>query len=397
MFGTYSAGLKSGRDAWVYNFSEQNLKGNIARAMGFFNEQSTAFKASCEAAGITPNEKDVAKFINLDPTKFSWNRVDRARIRRFESLSLSDDRYFTGSYRPFMKQHVYFSADFNDMVYQIGRIFPEPEMANIGFYVVGMGSDKPFSVHATNALPDLAYWGSSNGQFYPRYRYDESQHDLFSAASDAPGYTRIDNITDATLRSYQKAFGTSVTKDDIFYYVYAVLHSPTYREDFAADLKKSLPRIPRVRDFAGFAVAGRALADLHLNYESVELYPVTETVTGTASSAKDLYRVEKMRYPSKEDKSKIRYNAHVVLSDIPAEAYDYQLGGRSAIEWIIDRYQVKTHKDSGIVNDPNDWSNDPRYIVDLLARIVTVSVETMRIVGALPDLDVIDEHGSAAG
>ena len=173
-------------------------------------------------------------------------------------------------------------------------------------------------------------------------------------------------------------------------------HSPEYRDAFAADLKKSLPRIPRVRNFRGFVDAGRKLSDLHLGYEAAAPYAgIVEEVKGanSATPAAELYRVTKMKIPKvkgQPDRSTIIYNTRVTLSNIPEEAYRYQLGARSAIEWIIDRYQVKTDAASGIVNDPNDWSDDPRYIIDLLRRIVTVSLETMKIVDALPALDIIE-------
>ncbi len=188
----------------------------------------------------------------------------------------------------------------------------------------------------------------------------------------------------------------AITKDDVFYYTYGLLHSPDYRERFAADLKKSLPRIPKVHDFRGFAEAGRKLADLHIHYEQAEPYQgMVETATGDASGTapRELYRVAKMKIPKAKgepDRSTIVYNSRVTLSNIPEEAYRYQLGARSAIEWIVDRYQVKVDKASGIINDPNDWSDDPRYIINLLRRIVTVSLETMKIVDELPPLDILE-------
>ena len=182
-----------------------------------------------------------------------------------------------------------------------------------------------------------------------------------------------------------------ITKDDIFFYIYGLLHSPKYREAYAADLKKMLPRIPFVEDFRAYADAGRKLADIHLGYEAVAPYPLTGLVaapTGTTDPY-EFYRVRKMRFPKKGERSAIVYSDRITVSCIPEDAYRYLLGPRSAIEWIIDRYQVKIDKPSGIVNDPNDWSRevgDPRYILDLLARIVTVSLETMKIVDALPRL-----------
>jgi predicted helicase len=175
-----------------------------------------------------------------------------------------------------------------------------------------------------------------------------------------------------------------VTKEDIFYFVYGLLHSEEYREKYASDLKKTLPRIPFVRDFWGFSKAGRALAELHLNYESVEPYSLEEKRTG------DDLKVIKMRFPKKDQKDTIIYNSSVTLSGIPNEAYEYQVNGKSAIEWIMDRYQVTIDKNSGIKNDPNEWSEDPRYILDLLKRIVSVSLETMKIVKGLPKLDTIE-------
>ena len=202
-------------------------------------------------------------------------------------------------------------------------------------------------------------------------------------------------------RSYGK-----ITKDDIFFYVYGLLHSPDYRETYAADLKKSLPRIPLVEDLWPFVKAGRDLSELHLGYESVTPYPLDglDTLPLPGTDPYDFYRVEKMAFAKVRDpetkklvadRSTVKYNSQITLSGIPEEAYRYQLGSRSAVEWIIDRYQVKTDKASGIVNDPNDWSkevSDPRYIIDLLARIVTVSLETMSIVDALPPLAIREDQ-----
>jgi predicted helicase len=218
--------------------------------------------------------------------------------------------------------------------------------------------------------------------------------DLGNGEVDAQGSRRIDNITDTALANYRATYGPEVTKDDIFYYIYGLLHSPTYRSEFAADLKKMLPRIPQARDFAGFNQAGRRLADLHLGYETVEPYPLDEVdVTSESMDDYERYRVQKMAFDKGKDRSRIVYNARITLTNIPEDAYRYQLGSRSAVEWIMDRYQVRTDRASGIVNDPNDWSREhkqPRYIIDLVKRIVTVSLGTMEIVDALPELDVLD-------
>ncbi|WP_375539240.1 type ISP restriction/modification enzyme [Blastococcus sp. TML/M2B] len=220
------------------------------------------------------------------------------------------------------------------------------------------------------------------------------------------GYRRIDNITDEALAAFSAAYpNESLSKDDIFNYVYGLLHSPEYRENYAADIKKMLPRIPFVMDFRAFVDAGKQLAELHLGYETVEPYPLEGLdVSGPGGEADYAFfavRDKKMAFgkPTAEqkaaglrhDRSVIHYNDRITLRGIPEEAYRYMLGSRSAIEWIIDRYWVKTDKASGIVNDPNNWSRevgDPRYIVDLLARVVTVSLETIRVVDSLPPLYV---------
>jgi predicted helicase len=302
----------------------------------------------------------------------------------------------TGAYRPFSKQFVYYDRFLNHERAQLPRIFPTPDSSNIGFYVTGIGSDKPFSVLATDLIPDLAFWGSSNGQFFPRYTFSEPDPDDLFAGSVGQ---RVDNISDRAFTDYQGAYGPEVSKDDIFYYVYGLLHSPEYRAEFAADLKKMLPRIPMVSsadDFRTFVVAGRELATLHIGYEAVEPYPLLGTeeplLELSQEEVYDFYRVNKMRFGGKganKDRSTIIYNPRITVSGIPEVAHEYLLGSRSGIEWVMERYQVKIDKASGIANDPNDWSRevgDPRYILDLLARVVTVSVETRRIVDGLPTL-----------
>jgi predicted helicase len=307
-------------------------------------------------------------------------------------------RVVLGNYRPFNRQFVYFGPDLIHRPGKLRQIFPTPRHANVGFYITGTGADEPFSVLMVNTIPDLHAVGTrSVGPFFPRYAYRELAVDGGFDFGVEDSYERVDNVTDAALSAYRTAYGDpSITKDDIFYYTYALLHSPEYRSSFTADLKRSVPRIPKVRDFHGFTAAGRKLSGLHLSYEAATPYAgIVEDVKGATSAlpAAQVYRVTKMKIlkaKGQPDRSTIIYNSLVTLSNIPEEAYRYQLGARSAIEWIIDRYQVKTDTASGIINDPNDWSQDPRYIVDLLKRIVTVSLATVKIVDALPALDIIE-------
>ena len=382
-FSTYSLGLATGRDAWCYSFAHSSVQENMARMIVAYNEQALR----------TPS---LSSHIDNDPTRISWNReLIRDATRGIQhGFKLKALRVCT--YRPFCKVNGYFDRPMNAMIYRLASIFPTPAHTNVGISVMAPRPGTTFAVMATQDLPDLNMFVYP-AQFFPRWTYERvsevDQDSLLEQAGDADewGYRRVDNITDAILKVYRDKFGPQVSKDDVFYYVYGVLHSEQYRTTFAADLKRMLPRIPlaaSTADFEAFAEAGRRLADLHVNYETVEPYPLAEQAPMTMDPW-TTFRVEKMKWADKNTKKAIVYNKHVTLGDIPADAHRYMLGSRSALEWLIDRYQVKTDKASGIVNDPNDWClehHDPRYIVDLIKRVTRVSVETMKIVDNLPSL-----------
>jgi predicted helicase len=396
IFRTYSGGLKTNRDAWVYNSSGEKLRHNVESMVDFYNSEVDRYTTE-------GNAKPVDGFINLDPKKMSWNRADKVQLKRGTKYSADKGGYRVSTYRPFNKQHVQFNRQLNDMIYKLPVLFPAADVENFGFVITSPSSHYPtFEALMIDGLPDLHTLDT--GQFFPRYTYATPVQgdDLFAelaAASPDAGAQRIDNVTDEALAEYRALYGTEVSKDDIFYYVYGLLHSPEYRERFAADLKKMLPRIPKVpatERFNAFADAGRQLAALHIGYDDIEPFPLTEHQTGLGLDSDEYtrYAVAKMKYGGKagsRDKTRIIYNAHLTLDGIPAEAHEYMLGSRSAVDWILERYQVKTDKASGIVNDPNDWSREheqPRYIVDLIAKIVTLSLETNLIIGALPELGV---------
>ena len=293
------------------------------------------------------------------------------------------------------------------MLYMNKRLFPYPEAENKVICLSGIGASKDFSALITDAIPDLQVM--FNGQCFPMYHYEERKIEsktLFDDAEDTiqNNYIRRDAISDFILERCRKAYGPYVGKEDIFYYVYGILHSTEYRTSFAADLKKMLPRIPLVdeaRDFWSFSKAGRTLAELHLNYENrpsatgviVTYNTIPQSEIEKAMQSGEIetinYQVEKMRFPSKTDKSKIIYNSQITIENIPATAYEYVVNGKSAIEWIMERYAITTHKDSGITNNPNDWAtehNNPHYILDLLLSVISLSMETVEIVNGLPKL-----------
>ena len=292
-------------------------------------------------------------------------------------------------YRPFCKTNLYFDALFIHRPYQIPKLFPTPESQNLVICVSSIGSNNGMAVLIADSIPDLHFNGDS--QCFPLYYYERNtdmQPDLFKPQATGE-YVRRDAITDFIFNLCREKYGHKITREDIFYYVYGLLHSPRYKERFAADLKKNLPHLPlvdSVADFQGFSQAGRQLADLHLHYESVEPYGGLD-ITGLEHND---FRVEKMRFADKDVKDAIVFNRHIRIAGIPLAAYDYVVNGKSAIEWIMERYQVTQHKDSQIVNDPNQWldGSEPRYIFDLLLKIIRVSLDTMAIVKQLPPLNI---------
>ena len=283
------------------------------------------------------------------------------------------------------------------------KIFPVAGTENLVISITGVGA-KGFSTVITNSLPDLQV--HFNGQCFPLYLYDEeaavasagAQGEMFGEDSPAtPQRARRDALTDAGLAHFRAAYpGEAINKEDVFYYVYGLLHSSAYREKYADNLAKELPRIPCVKTaagFWGFSQAGRKLAELHIGYESVAPYPLTIEAKGTLTDAD--YRVEQMKYGKRgkdKDLSTLHYNGKITLTGIPLEAYDYVVNGKPALDWVVERQRVKVDKDSGIENDANTWAvetmNNPRYPLELFCRVVTVSVETMKIVHALPVLDI---------
>jgi predicted helicase len=281
---------------------------------------------------------------------------------------------------------LYFDKPFIESPGLAPKVFPNFNTKNLVITISGVGASKDFSVLLSDCIPDLQV--QFNGQYFPLYHFEEREKNspsLFDTADESE-YIRRDGVSDFIFERARKQYGKNVSKEDIFYYVYGILHSPDYRTAFANDLRKMLPRVPLVedvRDFWKFSKAGRALAELHINYESVPPFDGVQ-VTGTESG---FYPVEKMRFPKKGQQDTIIYNSKIVISNIPAKAYEYVVNGKSAIEWIMERYAITINKESGIKNDPNDWAKEvgnPRYILDLLLSVINVSVQTVEIVEGLP-------------
>jgi predicted helicase len=386
LFTTYSLGVVTNRDAWAYNFSRNGLLANMERMIAVFNQQVAAFAPWASERGEERSSGAVDRFIDRDPAHISWTVNLKEDLRKSKLATSHPNKMVRSMYRPFCKQWLYFDRQFNERVLQIPKLFPTAGHGNLVIETTGIGASRPFSALITDSVPNLHLLDT--GQCFPLYLYEQQvgDADLFDSEASS-GYVRRDAVSDRALATYRLRYGMDVTKEDIFYYVYGILHSPEYRSRFVADLKKMVPRIPMVEAFAAFSAAGRDLAQWHVGYETIDPWPLGGMPQGQLTPAQT--RVTKMRFGKlgkDDDPTTIVFNSTITLLDIPVEAYDYEVNGKSAIEWIMDRYQVTTDKDSGILNDPNSWSEDPRYVLDLVARIVRVSMETVRIVKALPPL-----------
>jgi len=399
LFDNFSLGVVTNRDAWAYNASQSKLERNMGGMIAFYNAEVARLKHAHPELDKKAREAVLDNFIDTNPARISWTYNVKQELAKGRELTFEGDSVVPSLYRPFTKQWLYYNRQLNERVYQMPRIFPAAGVENLVISVAGIGG-KDFSAVITNELPDLQV--HFNGQCFPLYLYDEeasedkegSTSDMFSVQEATAPRKRRDAITDEGLKHFQDAYpGEVINKEDLFYYVYGLLHSPDYRERYADNLSKELPRIPRVKiaaDFWVFSKAGRDLAHWHLNYETVEPYPLTIDAKGVQSDAD--YRVEKMKFAKKGDKSTVIYNGKISLHNIPLEAWDYVVNGKAALDWVMERQSVKTDKASGIVNDANNWAietmNNPKYPLELFQRVVTVSLETQKIVASLPKLDI---------
>lgn len=406
IFHTKSLGLVTNRDAWVYNSSRTDLERNVHQMIDFYNQQADDFEAQHPPSGETRAQRlqMVKNFVDRDPRTYSWTRGHFALVARGQSLSVDESMIRTGLYRPFLKQRLAFDPTLNEAISQMARLFPLADVSNLGIIVQQTGP-APFFATATGHISDYVVCGAGNPTLvFSRWRYEKPANGavLFDSADAG----RSSNLNLRGVRRFREVLGADITDDDVFYYVYGILHSPEFRETFGATLKKEAPRVPLVETreiFDAFVAAGRELCDLHVGYETVEPYPLVEEWADAIDPDRnpDVLRVgtRRMRYPKVTDpetgakvpdKTRLIYNDHLTLSGIPLEAHDYVLGTRSGVDWIIDRWYVKTDKDSGIVNDVNQWGLEqdyPRYIIDLIKRVVTVSVRSVEIVRTLPRLD----------
>lgn len=401
IFEGYTLGVSTNRDTWVYGFSPSSVIENVRNLLSHYNNERIRYS---NGAG----NKKPESFVDRDASKAAWSAGLYKQLKNNVEIELNEGALRLSQYRPFVKQWLYFDPYLNERQGQNGLLFPDGDTENL---VIVVTAGKNPSALITDLIPNLHLIGDS--QCFPLYWYETSDS-LGGMFSDiAQDKIRHDAITDEALAVFRSVYpnvfgshgkskarsksdgGPEVTKEDIFYYVYGVMHSPEYTQRFEANLKKELPRIPFAEDFRAFSLTGRKLADLHLNYERASLYPLE--IKGNVN---DPGPVQKLKWGKKkdpvsgkkvDDHTTLIFNDNLIFSGIPEAANEYKVNGRSPLEWMIDRYQVIKDKDSGLINDPNTFGEDANYISELIPRLVTVAMETQSLVSLMPPLNELEQ------
>ena len=369
IFHQFSNGVKTNRDAWAINFDQDALSKNVIRMINTYNTQTLKWQQQ--------TARDVDGFVVYDNAKISWSSGLKQKLISGYIAEFNSERIRQILYRPFTKSRLYFDRFMAERVYVFPSIFPtsDTETENRVICVPGVGARANFWCYLTSIIPNLVMTSIDPNQCFPFYIYDED------------GSNRRENITDWALTQFREHYkDANITKWDIFHYTYALLHHPAYRERYQVNLKRDLPHIPFAPKFWEFVAAGGRLADIHVHYEDQPQYKLD------LIEAPDMpldWRVAQMKFS--KDKTEIKYNDFLTLAGIPAEAFQYRLGNRSALEWVVDQYRVKTDRRSGIKNDPNRL-DDETYIVDLIRKVISVSLETVGIVDRLSGLDIGGEE-----
>ncbi len=378
IFRLFSNGYLTARDTYIYNFCYNDCAENVRRMVDNYLGALQELEANHETA------LDLDEIANRHSTNIRWDHGLKGNLQRRRKVTFSSSKLWKTQYRPFVKSHCYVDRLLVARKFQLDMIFPNSSLNNQVICVTGIGANKPFSALVSDTMPD--YELISKGLCFPRFQYRRYNFEQGDLLDNDEHFERTDNIFDIALRTFRANYeDNTITKDMIFNYVYGILHAPAYRERFANDLAKGLPRIPLATDFHAFAEAGERLTELHLGYETCEEYPLETLFASPGEPGPEHYRIgtRAMRF---EDggRTVLIVNDHIRLAGIPAEAHGYVVNGRTPLEWFIDRYRIRQDKESGIVNDPNGWFDDPRGLAAAFRCIVHVSVETVRIVNTLP-------------
>ncbi len=407
IFSKTSLGVVTNRDAWAYNYSRKLMTENMMSMIGFYNEEVSRLHESQLIRSNKVNYKSVNHLVHSDSSKISWTRSLKQNLIRGQQFEFEADHVVQCLYRPFSVQWLYLNENFNEVTSQIPKLFPRKsslsfnkailvDMTYNGIGMYALMTDRVHDLHSNKDTRCLPLY-----EFGDEFFADEGELASNTLKSNDRSIRRS-AITDYGLQELTNRFnGTNISKEDVFYYIYGMFHCREYLDRYKTNLSKQGPRVPRLKregDFWAFSKAGRQLSELHCNYDNVEPFKVKfargYTEHTLPSDPEKFYRVTKMRFATKGDKSTVIYNENITLTDIPVEAYDYVINRRSALEWVMNQQCVKTDKRSGIVNDANRYAvetvGDPAYPLKLFQKVITVSLETMKIVQSLPKLETCD-------
>lgn len=375
IFKMYTKGVVTNRDAWACNFGVDALASNMKRSIDYYNDLVDKFSNE----GGNPDT-----FVQGNKDKISWVANLINDFKKKKKAHFDEDEIQLGNYRPFTKQWVYKQRQMVWSPYKTPVTFP-PGFLNRGIAITGPGAGASFAALALDLLPN--FHSMDTGQVFPLYYKPEdtsNEPSLFDSFDSGPQFA----ITDWAQERFSTELGQEISKEQIFYYVYAILNHPEYKQMFAADLKRQLPRIPISKDFGNFAKLGKTLFELHINYEAPRDSTVALENTYKGSDPADNYRVEKMAFGKAGDKTRIIFNRYITILDVPEEVYQFMVGGKSGVDWVVDRYRITVDKDSGLVNDPNQFADDPKYILNLVLNVIEVSKETLEITRSFPSLNL---------
>jgi predicted helicase len=394
----YASGLSTSRDAWVYSFSDDKALMNANNMISFYNaerERCHSEFAQRVNEGVVTDDANVKQTYlqnirSNDETKISWSAGLFSQFAKNKLIEYTKECKVV-AYRPFCKKQLAYNKEIIERPSRWDSIFPDNEHPNLVMCVSGAPIKKGFSVLMTDTIQDLHFL--ENSQSFPLYFYEKNEkqegaqltfEDLLIEET-APTYKKRNAISDAFLKRFREVYGSRVEKEDIFYYLYALFHSPKYIELYGDNLSKEMPRIPTLNHFLDYVKVGKQLSALHVGYETA-VDPISLGLT--IQIEKEDYSVDKLRF--KKDgqtikKDTIIFNNNIVISNIPERAYEYIVNGKSPIEWLMERYAVTVDKTSGIVDDPNLYSDDPKYIFNLLISLIHVSLKTLDIIDTLPE------------
>jgi predicted helicase len=375
IFKTFTSGIKTNRDAWSYNFSKDTLVKNMTKMIQNYNNFVRDYKK---------DSSKLEEIIRADKKHISWVQNLIEDLKSFKKANFIEEEVTLAAYRPFQKMWLYKERQLVWSLYRVPTLFPENNSSNLFINVTGPGVTTDFSALMNNYPPDYASMGI--GQCYPLYFYSNNSNSSPSLFETVDQFSRSEGISDWACNLFRTKYGNNITKEDIFYYVYGVLSSPEYIQRYKNELRKESPRVPLLDDFKTYTSYGKNLAKLHLEYESFTNNFVKTNFSKEISDAKKLYRVEKMRFGKSNDKTSIIFNQYITLSDIPADCYTYFVNGKTPIEWVMDRYTVKVDSDSGNLNDPNEYSDDPKYVFNLLLSVIAMTKKIVELQKTLPKL-----------